>query len=153
MPWQRHKIILTLACAVTFSAPPALADYESCMKFCVAEHSFTHCNLQCGLAGGGRNTDGKEPAASVEHCGTSEDDKVDAVYAYLQEQHGKAIVLEAYPTDNSNVFKLDFDYMRDAIVGKGLEWVNCLGTVTFNENCDFQPEYQCDEDGHKIPVQ
>lgn len=135
----------TLALASVLPVGQAVANYEACMKFCVAEHRFSHCNLQCGLAGGEKKVEEDESegiaieTVEVEACDTL-DDKGSAIYYLIKERIGYPL-MAYYPTDRASVISVEF-------YPPGGE--KCHGIATFSGNCNLTLEFQCESaDGAK----
>ena len=141
------RLLTVLAMASTFAAAtPAVADYDSCMKYCIPEHGFKHCHPIC--AGGENrankvedkvnresNKSNKESAGNFGSCNKTTDNKVNAILFYLENHHGP-VFLMTYPTDNPDEFEVDFiPYDPET---------NCTGTITFTADCDVLPDYQCE---------
>lgn len=142
-PSVMRKLLGSLALAPILAASSAIADYEACMKFCVAEHGFSHCNAVC--TGGGskasegnkakdeENKDNTVETIEVEACDTLED-KGEAIYWLIRERIGYPLMSYG-PTDKANVINVEF------YPPSGQE---CEGIATFSANCDLMLEYQCE---------
>ena len=136
------RLLTVLAVASIFAAAPAVADYDSCMKYCIPEHGFDHCNPIC--AGGERKHDGKENKADRESAGNfgpckTSDDKIDEIIIYIDQHHGSAY-LDAYTyDDHPNEIGVEFDLYEDEKLK-----LTCKGTITVTASCDLIPDYQCE---------
>lgn len=90
----------------------AFADYDSCMKWCTKEHSFSHCNLLCGLAGGGKKADDKATGTVPKPdkpCGLTQEEQVDLIFVFLEEHYGPSfLIANADENDLPTSFKLKF---------------------------------------------
>ncbi len=132
------RLLTVLAMASIFAAAPAVADYDSCMKYCIPEHGFDHCNPIC--AGGEKKADGEENNVNRESannfgpCKTG-GEKKDAIFAYLEKHYGASLVLMYTSDDHPNNIVIDFDLDEET---------NCTGTFTVTANCDLLPNYQCE---------
>ena len=136
-------IILALVTASLFGTGPAFANYETCMRFCVAEHSFSHCNLQCGLAGGEtKSSEGKkaeeqedrsnEIRAQEDSC-SSVEERVEAAYNLIQKHFDSPFMFYSENRDGLGVKFYPFEDERA-----------CRGMATFSHNCDFSIVYECE---------
>lgn len=141
------RLLTVFAMTSTFAvATPAVADYDSCMKYCIPEHGFKHCHPICAggenktnkvesKANGDSNKVNRESAGNFRACNT-QDDKVKAILVYVKNYHGPALVM-TFPNDNNpNEFMVEA-YPTDPDR-------NCKGTITFTANCDLLADVQCE---------
>ena len=136
------RLLTVLAMASVFAAAPAVADYDSCMKYCTPEHGFDHCNPIC--AGGEQKADGKENKADRESAGNfgpcnDNGDKADAIFKYAEQYHGELPSFVTYgevDPNNPNEWAVKIFFHKYI----------CKGIFTFTDNCDLFPDYQCKTD-------
>ncbi len=110
------------------------------MKFCVAEHSFSHCNTVC--SGGEKKAEGDEKKDSgpkivrkAESC-SDEDDIIGEVLDMLNEGFANlSLVTYDMPDNLANGIEIDF------FPGN----YSCAGMVKISPGCDLTIEYQCEE--------
>lgn len=90
----------------------AFADYDGCMKWCTKEHSFSHCNLQCGLAGGGRKADdkanGTAPKSDEPCIDLSHDEQADLIAWFVKEHYGPAFSMIYQSDDHQSQYRVRF---------------------------------------------
>ena len=136
----RHCCMAWLIAAAALAvAAPAIADYESCMKFCITEHSFSQCNLQCGLAGGRKKGDGEEGKGDeinvrLESCDAA-NNRLDAIFQVIEEHFGPSALL--YSPLEENILEVEFYPFED-------EHRSCTAIATFSYNCDLSFVYECE---------
>ena len=138
--------LMAFVMALSFGTGPAFANYEACMRFCVAEHSFSHCNLQCGLASGGKKDSGGKKAEKAEsrnneisvslelkYCDGTED-QAEAIHYLIQEHFDPSVIF--YTRVDETRIDVEFFPFPDGRV--------CNAIATFSHDCDLSFVYECE---------
>ena len=112
-------------------------SYDTCMTFCLDEHSFSYCHPVCdgsagnaGTVGETDNTGGTESAVPTSrYCGTLEDRRT-VIRAWIKENYGPWAGFNVPINDDLQVFEVDFSPYED---GEYTDF--CIGIVTFDDAC------------------
>ena len=93
-------LLLALAMASVLIATPSLADYKTCMDYCMTKHDFDHCHPTCSDQARSSGEETNTVRKPDKPCILTNDEKLDRIYWFLYEHYGSIMFMAAHTLDN-----------------------------------------------------